>query len=85
MALARTARDWPLSNTDPGSHALHAGIYLHIIPLQRMNADKVFKALGDPTRRKLLDLLYERNGQTLGEMPLLRKKLTAIVALSVKS
>jgi DNA-binding transcriptional ArsR family regulator len=33
-----------------------------------MQGDKVFKALGDPTRRKLLDLLYERNGQTLGEL-----------------
>jgi DNA-binding transcriptional ArsR family regulator len=33
-----------------------------------MDADKVFKALGDPTRRKLLDLLCERNGQTLGEL-----------------
>lgn len=33
-----------------------------------MDADKVFKALADPTRRRLLDLLYERNGQTLGEL-----------------
>jgi DNA-binding transcriptional ArsR family regulator len=33
-----------------------------------MDADKVFKALGDPTRRKLLDLLCEKNGQTLGEL-----------------
>ena len=33
-----------------------------------MDADRVFKALGDPTRRKLLDLLCERNGQTLGEL-----------------
>lgn len=33
-----------------------------------MDADKVFKALGDPTRRRLLDLLYERNGQTLGQL-----------------
>jgi DNA-binding transcriptional ArsR family regulator len=33
-----------------------------------MDADKVFKALGDPTRRKLLDLLYERNGQTLSQL-----------------
>jgi DNA-binding transcriptional ArsR family regulator len=33
-----------------------------------MDSDKVFKALGDPTRRKLLDLLYERNGQTLGQL-----------------
>jgi DNA-binding transcriptional ArsR family regulator len=33
-----------------------------------MHADKVFKALGDPTRRKLLDLLCETNGQTLGQL-----------------
>ena len=33
-----------------------------------MDSDKVFKALGDPTRRKLLDLLCKRNGQTLGEL-----------------
>lgn len=33
-----------------------------------MDIDKVFKALGDPTRVKVLDLLYERNGQTLGEL-----------------
>ena len=33
-----------------------------------MNQDKVFKALGDPTRRKLLDLLSARNGQTLGQL-----------------
>lgn len=33
-----------------------------------MDDDKVFKALGDATRRKLLDLLHERNGQTLGEL-----------------
>jgi DNA-binding transcriptional ArsR family regulator len=30
--------------------------------------DLVFKALGDSTRRALLDRLYERNGQTLGEL-----------------
>jgi DNA-binding transcriptional ArsR family regulator len=33
-----------------------------------MDTDKVFKALSDPTRRKLLDLLYEQNGQTLGQL-----------------
>ena len=33
-----------------------------------MNADKVFKALADPTRRKLLDLLCEKNGQSLGQL-----------------
>lgn len=30
-----------------------------------MDADKVFKALADPGRRRLLDLLHEDNGQTL--------------------
>jgi DNA-binding transcriptional ArsR family regulator len=33
-----------------------------------MNDNKVFKALGDPTRRRLLDLLYAQNGQTLGQL-----------------
>jgi len=33
-----------------------------------MDSDKVFKALGDPTRRRLLDFLCERNGQTLGQL-----------------
>lgn len=32
------------------------------------DADLVFKALADPTRRRLLDRLSERNGQTLGEL-----------------
>src|SRR5262249_3249136 len=30
--------------------------------------DKVFKALADPTRRRLLDRLFEASGQTLGEL-----------------
>jgi DNA-binding transcriptional ArsR family regulator len=30
--------------------------------------DQVFKALADPTRRFLLDLLFEREGRTLTEM-----------------
>ncbi len=30
--------------------------------------DKIFKALADPTRRRLLDRLRERNGQSLGEL-----------------
>ena len=30
-----------------------------------MDIDKVFKALADPTRRRLLDLLHRENGQTL--------------------
>jgi DNA-binding transcriptional ArsR family regulator len=30
--------------------------------------DAVFKALADPTRRALLDRLYAKDGQTLGEL-----------------
>ncbi len=30
--------------------------------------DEVFKALADPTRRGLLDALFERDGQTLSEL-----------------
>ena len=30
--------------------------------------DDVFKALADPSRRKLLDLLHEHNGQTLAAL-----------------
>jgi len=30
--------------------------------------DEVFRAINDPSRRLLLDVLYERDGQTLGEL-----------------
>ena len=30
--------------------------------------DPVFKALADPTRRRLLDMLFHRDGQTLGQL-----------------
>jgi DNA-binding transcriptional ArsR family regulator len=30
--------------------------------------DEIFKALADPSRRKLLDHLHANNGQTLGEL-----------------
>jgi len=30
--------------------------------------DRIFKALADPTRRFLLDLLFERDGRTLTEL-----------------
>jgi DNA-binding transcriptional ArsR family regulator len=32
------------------------------------DTDKVFKALADPSRRKLLDLLYANDGQSLGSL-----------------
>jgi DNA-binding transcriptional ArsR family regulator len=33
-----------------------------------VGGDRVFKALADPTRRHLLDLLFERDGRTLSEL-----------------
>jgi DNA-binding transcriptional ArsR family regulator len=33
-----------------------------------VNDDRVFKALADPTRRLLLDRLFERDGRTLTEL-----------------
>lgn len=32
------------------------------------NDDRVFRALADPTRRHLLDRLFERDGRTLSEL-----------------
>ena len=41
-----------------------------------MEEEAVFRALADPTRRRLLDLLFERDGRTLteleSEMPMTR-------------
>ena len=42
-----------------------AGIRLHN---GSVDADRVFKALADPTRRQLLDVLHERSGLTLTEL-----------------
>jgi DNA-binding transcriptional ArsR family regulator len=33
-----------------------------------VDIDRVFKALADPTRRRLLDLLHRENGQTLSAL-----------------
>src|SRR5262249_20183679 len=40
-------------------------MWLHI---STMKDDAVFRALADASRRKLLDRLHARNGQTLGEL-----------------
>ena len=44
--------------------ALHATKWLRISP----SVDAVFKALADASRRKLLDQLFQSNGQTLSEL-----------------
>ena len=45
-----------------------------------MDIDRVFKALADPTRRRLLDLLHRENGQTLtalcADMDMTRQAVT---------
>ena len=45
-----------------------------------MDIDSVFKALADPTRRRLLDLLHQDNGQTLtalcADMDMTRQAVT---------
>jgi DNA-binding transcriptional ArsR family regulator len=47
--------------------------------------DAVFKALADPSRRRLLDRLHEENGQTLGalceHMEMTRQGVTQHLAL----
>lgn len=35
---------------------------------ERHNADALFKALADPSRRKLLDVLHAHDGRTLNEL-----------------
>ena len=39
-----------------------------MVPYFEMNDDAVFKALADASRRRLLDRLRHKNGQTLGEL-----------------
>jgi DNA-binding transcriptional ArsR family regulator len=50
-----------------------------------MSMDAVFKALADPTRRRLLDRLRARNGQSLnelcGEMDMTRQAVTKHLAI----
>ncbi len=38
------------------------------MPTRSSDIDKVFKALADPGRRRLLDLLHSENGQTLSAL-----------------
>jgi DNA-binding transcriptional ArsR family regulator len=50
-----------------------------------MSMDEVFRALGDPSRRQLLDSLHVRNGQTLGglceQMDMTRQAVTKHLAI----
>src|SRR5258706_197382 len=52
---------------------------------ERKDTDLLFKALADPTRRKLLDLLHAHDGRTLlelcGHMDMTRQGVTQHLAL----
>lgn len=52
-------------------------------------ADLVFKALADPSRRKVLDLLYAKNGQTLSalceELDMQRQSATQHIDILIKA
>jgi len=39
-----------------------------MVPFCEMSDEAVFKALADSSRRRLLDRLHRKNGQTLGEL-----------------
>ena len=40
----------------------------HTVTYSEMSDDPLFRALADASRRKLLDKLHRKNGQTLGEL-----------------
>lgn len=76
MAPGRTCPRLPLGRA--GSSALllrgaaltgdHLVTYLGNVRVDDEDQDLVFKALADPTRRRLLDLLFERDGRSLTEL-----------------
>jgi DNA-binding transcriptional ArsR family regulator len=39
-----------------------------MVPYRILSEDAVFRALADASRRRLLDRLFEKNGQTLGDL-----------------
>jgi len=45
-----------------------ASKYLPLDMTERRDTDLLFKALADPSRRKLLDLLHAHDGRTLSEL-----------------
>src|SRR5215210_6270254 len=50
-----------------------------VAPMEQ--GDVVFRALADPSRRRLLDRLYERDGQTLGELEAALPQMTRIAVM----
>ncbi len=57
----------PITASDP-SGLVASGLTCNTFIAYHLGVDQVFRALADPGRRRLLDALYERNGQTLTEL-----------------
>src|SRR4030095_582510 len=51
-----------------GDVSLHVRFWSPIMRAMKADDDLVFRALADPTRRHLLDRLYERDGRALPEL-----------------
>src|SRR5687767_1447573 len=69
-------REWPRRNPDDRHHGRGAAGAAFPLTCDHLvtylsgvtDDDRVFKALADPTRRFLLDLLFARDGRTLTEL-----------------
>lgn len=68
MTSVKTRPELGKSNACPAAEPCLTGD--HIVTYRRdvTDDDHVFKALADPTRRILLDLLFQRDGRTLKEL-----------------
>ena len=67
--LSRGEKGGPEETDSEGARSRHlTGDYMVTYCPSAMDDDNVFKALADPTRRLLLDLLFRRDGRTLKEL-----------------
>ncbi|EKJ87228.1 ArsR/SmtB family transcription factor [Leptospira meyeri] len=59
------------------------------MPKEVEGVDQVFKAMADPNRRKVLDLLYANNGQTLSslceQLDMQRQSATQHIEILIKA
>lgn len=59
------------------------------MPKEMEETDQVFKAMADPNRRKVLDLLYANNGQTLTalceQLDMQRQSATQHIEILIKA
>lgn len=62
---------------------------ISFMPKEVEGVDQVFKAMADPNRRKVLDLLYANNGQTLSslceQLEMQRQSATQHIEILIKA